>query len=94
MAGRLILDGSFVSAKAEPGYCDCLFVYDDSTGRVDEDAAKMRVTDYATLKASGLGDVFVFPLSVSRKHPDLFQTDIFDFDKRTRERKGVIEVPV
>ena len=42
--GRLILDGSFVSARANPGDCDCLFVYDDSAGRVDARQETRRLT--------------------------------------------------
>lgn len=92
--GRLILDGSFVSAKESPGDCDCLFVYDDSRGRLDENEDTKRLTDYSTLKASGLGDVFVFPVSLTRDHPALFVPEVFDYHKGTRLPKGVVEVEI
>ena len=92
--GRLILDGSFASEKRNPGDCDCLFVYDDSLGRLDEREETRALTDYATLKAEGLGDIFVFPLSLTQNLPHLFQEDVFDYDKNTRMPKGVIEVEI
>ena len=92
--GRLILNGSFVSAKESPGDCDCLLVYDDSHRRLDEDPDTKRLTDYSTLKAVGLGDVFVFPLSLTQRHPSLFVPDVFDYHKETRLSKGVVEVEI
>jgi hypothetical protein len=94
VTGRLILDGSFISAKESPGDCDCLFVYDDSHGRLDEDPNTKRLTDYSKLKAAGLGDVFVFPLSLTQNHPSLFVPDVFDYHKETRLPKGVVEVEI
>ena len=92
--GRILIDGSFVSAKQTPGACDCLFVYDDALGRVDERPETKALTDYATLKAEGLGDIFVFPVSLTRTCPHLFQDDLFDFDKNTRLPKGVVKVEI
>src|SRR5579862_2209221 len=90
--GRIILNGSFVSAKARPGDCDCLLVYDDSRGRVDEGESTRLLTDYWMLKGDGLGDVFVFPQSLAVKYPSLFVPDMFDYHKATRLPKGVIEL--
>ena len=92
--GRLILNGSFVSTKERPGDCDCVLVYDDSHGRVDERPETKALTDYFTLKDQGLGDVFVFPLSLIKTHPHLFQEDVFDYDKSTKLPKGVLEVEI
>lgn len=83
-----------MSAKANPGDCDCLFVYDDSNGRIGENSDLKPLVDYVTLKEQGLGDVFVFPRSMTTKYPSLFQNDAFDYDKSTQLPKGVVEVEI
>jgi len=34
MGGSLIIDGSFISQKAEPGDFDCIFVYNEASVKV------------------------------------------------------------
>ena len=91
-AGRLILDGSFISTKEIPGDIDCLLVYDDSRIRLSEEPETKYLVDYTTLKSQGLGDVFVFPLSLTMRYPTFFHEDAFDYDKITGQTKGVAEV--
>jgi hypothetical protein len=90
--GQLVLDGSFVSTKENPGDCDCFFVFDDANGRLDDRAETYGLGDYVLLKEQGLGDVFVFPLSLTKKYPEFFENDMFDRDKLTGRLKGVVEV--
>jgi hypothetical protein len=94
VSALLIMDGSFVSTKENPGDCDCLLIYDDTNGRLGEDPDSKHLVDYVTLKEQGLGDVFVFPVSLTIKYPSLFHKDAFDFDKSTHLPKGVVEVEI
>ena len=93
LTGTLIVDGSFASARPEPGDSDCLFIYDDSRGRADESPAR-QWTDYVWCKENGYGDIFVFPRSVIKRYPELCGLDMFDYDKTSRLPKGVVEVEI
>ena len=47
MGGRLILNGSFVSAKMEPGDFDALFVYDTVSAAITaQDKEALRLLDF------------------------------------------------
>src|SRR5438067_2528605 len=94
MSGLLIVHGSFASSKEVPGDSDCVFVYDDSVLRIVADPKARKLTDYRWCKENGYGDIFVFPKSVVEKFPHLCGLDMFDYDKRTKERKGVVEVEI
>ncbi len=44
MGGLLILNGSLIPRKEEPGDFDCLFIYNDSTARlIEEDAEALEI---------------------------------------------------
>lgn len=93
MSGRIILDGSFISAKAEPGDFDLLFVYDEASQEVlDEDETARLWVEYAYLKEVGYGDVLAFRESLARQYPQLFPLNGFDRDKTSQRPKGVVEV--
>src|SRR5438132_11224065 len=93
ITGRLILDGSFVSAKSDPGDFDTLLIADEAAEQilaVDEDARQL--IDYSYCKANHWGDVFFFSAAAVQRFPSLCRTDIFDLDKATWTPKGVVEV--
>ena len=48
--------------------------------------------NYAFCKQHGWGDIFAFSEAVVRKFPNFCRTDGFDFNKVTKEPKGVVEV--
>lgn len=91
----LILDGSFISAKANPGDFDTILVMDEGLESIlatDVEAALL--INYAYCKEHGWGDIFVFSEAVVRKFPAFCRTDGFDFDKVTKKAKGVVEVRI
>jgi hypothetical protein len=93
IGGRLILNGSFVSAKPDPGDFDTLLIGDDGAEQilaVDDDARQL--IDYGYCKSNRWGDVFFFSAAAVRRFPSLCRTDVFDFDKATWTPKGVVEV--
>jgi hypothetical protein len=93
ITGRLILDGSFVSAKPDPGDFDTLFLLDEGMeGVLARDEEARRLVDYTHCKERGWGDIFLLPAAAVRKFPQLCHLDLFDHDKVTKQRKGVIEV--
>jgi len=92
VAGRVILNGSFISAKTEPGDFDLIFVYDESARAIiNRDADAKALTDYTYCKAAGYGDVFTFAVAAVRAFPDFCRLDMFDTDKKGIP-KGVVEV--
>ena len=93
MNGRLILNGSFISAKAEPGDFDVLFVYDNASANIiAQDAKALRLLDSAHCKALYGGDVWAFSEQAVRDFPQFCRVDGFDREKETRRLKGVLEV--
>ncbi len=93
LAGRVILNGSFISAKRNPGDFDLLFLYDaasEAVVRQDEEA--LGLIDPLRCKTVYGGDVFAFSLTMVAAHPQFFPTDGFDRIKFTSVKKGVLEV--
>jgi hypothetical protein len=93
ITGWLILDGSFVSAKSDPGDFDTLLIADEAAVQIlARDDAARQLIDYRYCKANHWGDVFFFSAAAVRRFPHLCRLDVFDFDKATWTRKGVVEV--
>ena len=93
ITGYLILDGSFISAKTEPGDFDPIFVMDEGVETIlaaDVEAALL--VNYVYCKQHGWGDIFVFSEAAVRKFPLMCRLDGFDNDKVTKQPKGVVEV--
>jgi hypothetical protein len=90
---RLILNGSFISAKPEPGDFDTILIADEGVETIlAQDEAARQLVDYAFCKARGWGDIFLFSTAAIRKFPHLCRLDLFDHDKVTKTPKGVVEV--
>jgi hypothetical protein len=70
LGGLVVLDGSFISRKDEPGDFDLIFVYDE-TSRVllETDSEARSVVDYALCKAKGWGDIFIFAETTVQRFP-------------------------
>lgn len=93
MTGRLILDGSFVSAKPNPGDFDTIFVGDERIEAIlANDVEAALLVNYAFCKQRGWGDIFYFSEAAVRKFPLICRLDGFDHDKVTKTPKGVVEV--
>jgi hypothetical protein len=89
----LILDGSFVSAKSDPGDFDTLLIADEAAEQIlARDDEARHLIDYRYCKANHWGDVFFFSAAAVRRFPDLCRLDVFDFDKTAWTPKGVVEV--
>lgn len=92
--GMLILDGSFVSTKVNPGDFDAIFVCDEACEeRVIQEGEAKELTDYVRCKERGLGDIITFLESTVRRFPHFCRLDGFDMDKRG-VLKGVVEVRI
>ena len=93
ITGRLILDGSFISAKPDPGDFDAILVADEGAEAILARYEKARkLVSYVYCKEQGWGDVFFFSVAAIRKFPHMCRLDGFDFDKIDRRPKGVVEV--
>lgn len=94
IGGRLVLDGSFTSVNPNPSDFDCVLVYDDSTAALlSKDVEAQELLRYERCKALGF-DVFIFAEATVRKSPQWARLDVFDCDKVTGKRKGVVEVVI
>ena len=95
LSGLVILDGSFVSAKPNPGDFDLLFLFDEASEVIKaQDAEAAALVDGATCKTRFGGDVFAFGATLARAFPQLVPRDTFDFIKVTKVPKGVLEVQI
>lgn len=93
MGGLLILNGSFISRKEEPGDFDCLFIYDDATARlIEKDDAALELLSYERSKEKGYGDIFCLSEAAVREFPKFCHLDMFDTDKVNKKPKGVVEL--
>ncbi len=91
--GYLILDGSFISQKPNPGDFDTIFVGNESIEAIlAHDVEAAMLVNYVYCKQHGWGDIFYFSEAATRKFPQMCRTDGFDYDKVTRIPKGVVEV--
>lgn len=92
LSGMLVLDGSFVSAKPDPGDFDTIFVYDEECEDIlANDPAANRLISLQACKASG-DDVLAFARQNMIEYPQFYEIDCFDQDSRTGVLKGVLEV--
>ena len=88
LAGRVILNGSFISAKPNPGDFDLLFLYDTaSEAIVRQDEEALALIDPLRCKAVYGGDVFAFSLTMVAAYPQFFPIDGFDRVKFTDMEK-------
>lgn len=95
LTGRLILDGSFILSKPEPGDLDTIFVMDEGMETIlarDTEAALL--VNYVYCKQRCWGDIFMFSEAATRKFPQMCRLDGFDHDKVTKQSKGVVEVRI
>lgn len=92
--GLLVLDGSFISSKRNPGDFDVLLIYDDEFEQIMEaDAEAASLIDYATCKGHGF-DVLAYARS-SLDAPRVLLAnplEVWDVDGTTKTKKGVLEV--
>ncbi len=95
MGGLLILNGSFISRKEEPGDFDCLFIYNAITAKlIEEDEEALELLSYDHCKAKGYGDIFTLSETAVREFPQFCHLDMFDSDKVTKKSKGVLEIEI
>lgn len=97
ITGLVILNGSFISAKPEPGDFDLLLIYDEATDEASaaaqaNDAELKALLDPALVKQRFSGDVFAFSAGTARMYPQFVPVDTFDRLKVTLVQKGVLEV--
>ncbi len=93
LSGRIILNGSFISAKENPGDFDLLFLFDMATENlVREDSEALELIDPLHCKRVYGGDVFAFSARMASDYPHFFPMDTFDRIKFTDVKKGVLEV--
>lgn len=92
VSGWLLLDGSFISAKENPGDFDAMLVIDEEARKILENDIEARsLLDYSECKKRGFDLLYFFAATV-RDYPDLVGLDLWDRDKETGELKGVLEV--
>jgi hypothetical protein len=93
ITGRLILNGSFISAKPEPGDFDTILVADEGVEAIlARDPEASQLVNYVYCKDHGWGDIFLFSIAAIRKFPQMCRLDALDYDKITKTPKGVVEV--
>jgi hypothetical protein len=93
LSGRVILNGSFISAKPTPGDFDLIFIYDTKTKElIEREPAAKRLTNYADCKEQFGGDVFIFWEENVQRFPAFCDITMFDRVKFTGTPKGVVEV--
>lgn len=92
LTGTLILNGSFISSRPDPGDFDTVFVYDEECEDIlTNDPAARQLIDLKTCNANG-DDVLAFARQNMIDYPQFYQIDCFDEDSRTGVVKGVLEV--
>jgi hypothetical protein len=93
LSGRIVLNGSFISEKQNPGDFDLLFIYDAvSEAIVLQDAEALALIDPIRCKVMYGGDVFACAASIVAAYPAFFPDDTFDRIKFSEVTKGVLEV--
>jgi hypothetical protein len=79
ITGRLILNGSFVSARAEPGDFGAILIVDERVeSLLARDPEARQLVSYSHCKERGLGDVFLLSEAAIRRSPQLCRVDVFD----------------
>jgi hypothetical protein len=93
LSGRVVLNGSFISAKENPSDFDLLFIFDAaSESLIRQDAEARLLVDPLHCKTVFGGDIFAYAVSMVVAYPQFFPTDSFDHIKFTDVKKGVLEV--
>jgi hypothetical protein len=92
ISGLLLLNGSFISSKEEPGDFDALLVYDDHVVELRKNDIEVEgLLDYSRNKSRGF-DLWIFSAALVRTAPEWAHLDLFNRDKETLKPKGVLEV--
>lgn len=92
VSGWLVLNGSFISNRADPSDFDTILVYDDHVQQLMEnDVETKELLDYSSCKSRGF-DLLIFSATLVREEPEWAHLDAFDRDKETGKLKGVLEV--
>lgn len=90
ISGYVVLDGSFVSAKENPGDFDVLIVMDDQVqDLLENDIEARQLVEYSWCKKVGF-DMLPFFANTIRQNPDHLK--VWDIDIRTGVSRGVLEV--
>jgi hypothetical protein len=94
ITGRLLLNGSFISTKPEPGDFDAIFVGDDGIEEilVENDEARL-LLNYQVCKEIYGGDLLFFSAVAARKFPEFCRLDGFDYSK-DKKPKGLVELKI
>jgi hypothetical protein len=93
LTGQILLNGSFISAKPDPGDFDLIFLYDTKTkDLIEQDPSARQLTSYTACKTLFGGDVFIFWEENVRRFPAFCDITMFDRTKMTGVPKGVVEV--
>nr|WP_309685923.1 hypothetical protein [Armatimonas sp.] len=94
ITGRLLLNGSFISTKAEPGDFDAIFVGDEGIEDIlmESDEARL-LLNYQVCKEIYGGDLLFFSAAAARKYPEFCRLDGFDYSKDKRP-KGLVELKI
>lgn len=89
-SGYVVLDGSFISNREDPGDFDVLVVIDEHLrDSLENDIEASRLIDYSRCKKAGF-DMLPFFSNLIGQNPDFLK--VWDEDDRTGVRKGVLEV--
>jgi len=92
ISGRLVLNGSLISAKEDPSDFDALLVVEDEAQEVLENDIEARgLLQYSECKTRGFDLLYYFAATVG-DYPSLAGLDVWDRDKVTGKLKGVLEV--
>lgn len=92
LSGLVILDGSFVSAKPNPGDFDLVFLYHAEHEPVaNTDDSVKALLDLTKGKAQFGGDIFAFSERAVGASLLVSPNEMFDYVKFTTTKKGVLE---
>ena len=94
LTGRLLLDGSFISTKQEPGDFDGIFVGAEGTEDIlVKNPEAQLLLNYLVCKEIYGGDLLFFSAAAIRKYPEFCRIDGFDYSK-DQKPKGLVELIV
>jgi hypothetical protein len=94
ITGELLIDGSFISTKKEPGDFDAIFIGDEGIEPILlEDVEARLLLNYQIVKEYYGGDLLFFSKSAILKFPNLCRIDGFDYSKE-KILKGVVVLPI
>lgn len=94
ITGQLLLNGSFISTKPEPGDFDAIFVGDEGIEEIlMKDTEAQLLLNYQVCKEIYGGDLLFFSAAAARKYPEFCRLDGFDYSK-DKQPKGLVELRV